>query len=184
MVFAALDYWHCGITTPAARPAQTEPLYGYLVRRLVDSWHLPAGAAQYYQWMNLPEGDTGFDIAGRHIVTERGLAWRTIQDQWPQIAADLTQGTPTALGVVTVASADPADLGFNHQVLAYGYDDSPSRVTVAVYDPNTGQDNGSYIRFDPRTPTSPTAFTHNLHIGLPVRGFFRNPYAPATPPHP
>jgi hypothetical protein len=184
MVFGALDYWYAGIAPPAARPAPGDPLYGYLVRRLIDSWHLPAGVAQYFQWMNLPEGDTGFDIAGRHIVTERGLAWRTIQEQWPQIAGDLDQGTPTALGVVTVASADPADFGANHQVVAYGYETSASQVTVRVYDPNSGQDNGIHIRFDPRTPSSPTAFTHNINIGHPVRGFFRNAYAPAAPPHP
>jgi hypothetical protein len=129
MVFAALDFWHTGIQPPATRPAPGEPLYRYIVRRLVDSWHLPAGVAQYYQWMNLPDGDSGFEVFGRRVVTDRGLAWRTIQTQWPQIAADLDHGTPAALGVVTVASASPADLGFNHQVLAYGYDASPSQVT-------------------------------------------------------
>lgn len=45
MVFAALDYWHAAIVPPAARPAPGEPLYRYIVRRLVDSWHLPAGVA-------------------------------------------------------------------------------------------------------------------------------------------
>jgi hypothetical protein len=182
MVFAALDYWHAAIVPPAARPAQGEPLYRYIVRRLVDSWHLPAGVAQYYQWMNLPDGDTGFDVFGRHVVTDRGLAWRTIKAQWPQITADLDNGAPAALGVVTVASAAPADLGLNHQVLAYGYDASESEVTVRVYDPNSGQRDDIYIRFDPRTPAKPTTFTHNIDIGHPVRGFFRTAYAPATPP--
>jgi hypothetical protein len=182
MVFAALDYWHAGIRPAAARPAQGDPLYGYLVRRLVDSWHVPTGVAQYYQWMNLPDGDTGFDVLGQHVVTDRGLAWRTIQAQWPQITADLDRGTPAALGVVTVASASPADLGRNHQVLAYRYDASATQVTAWVYDPNTGPDDGIYIRFDPRAPARPTTFAHNLAIGLPVRGFFRTSYAPATPP--
>jgi hypothetical protein len=154
------------------------------VRRLVDSWYLPAGVSQYYQWMNLPDGDSGFDVLGRRVVTDRGLAWRTIQAQWPQITADLDHGTPTALGVVTAASASPADLGRNHQVLAYGYDASPSEVTVWVYDPNRGQDDGIYLRFDPRTPAKPTTFAHNLGIGHPVRGFFRTAYTPATPPGP
>jgi hypothetical protein len=184
MVFAALDYWHTGIQPPATRPAPGEPLYRYIVQRLIDSWHLPAGVAQYYQWMNLPNGDSGFEVFGRRVVTDRGLAWRTIQTQWPQIAADLDHGTPAALGVVTVASANPADLGFNHQVLAYGYDASPSEVTVRVYDPNSGQNDGVYIRFDPRAPAKPTTFAHNIGIGHPVRGFFRTAYAPATPPGP
>jgi hypothetical protein len=184
MVFAALDYWRAGIAPPAARPAPAEPLYHYLVRRLVDSWSLPSGAVQYYLWMNLPDGDTGADVAGEKIVVERGLAWRTIQTQWPQIAAGLDRGTPAALGVVTVASASPADLGLNHQVLAYGYEASPSQVTVRVYDPNSGRNDGIHIQFDPRTPASPTTFSNNINIGLPVRGFFRTAYAPATPPGP
>jgi hypothetical protein len=182
MVFAALDYWHAGIAPPVGRPAPGAPLYRYLVQRLIDSWHLPSGVAQYYQWMNLPDGDTSVELFGRPIITERGLAWRTIETQWPQIAAGLDSGTPAALGVVTVASASPADLGANHQVLAYGYAASASQVTVRVYDPNSGQDDGIYIRFDPQAPAKPTTFTNNLAIADPVRGFFRTPYAPATPP--
>jgi hypothetical protein len=182
MVFAALDYWHAGIAPPAARPAPGQPLYSYIVRRLIDSWHLPAGVAEYYRWMNLPDGDTGFDLFGQYVVTERGVAWHTIETQWPQIMADLDSGVPAALGVVTIASANPADLGVNHQVLAYAYSASASQVTVQVYDPNSGQNNGVYIRFDPRAPAKPTTFEHNLNIADPIRGFFRTAYAPATPP--
>jgi hypothetical protein len=182
MVFAALDYWHAGTVPPAAQPAQGEPLYPYIVRRLIDSWHLPVGVAQYYQWMNVRDGDSGFDVPGRHVVIERGLAWRTIKTQWPQITADLDHGTPAALGLVTAASARPSDLGLNHQVLACGYDASDTEVTVQVYDPNSGQDDGISIRFDPRTPTKPTTFAHNINISHPIRGFFRTAYAPATPP--
>jgi len=182
MVFAALDYWHAGISPPATRPGPGEPLYQYIVQRLINSWHVPAGVLQYYQWMNLPNGDTGSNLLGRQITIERGLSWRTIETQWPQIKADLDSGTPAALGVVTVASANPADLGVNHQVLAYRYDASASQVTVHVYDPNRGQADGIYISFDPRAPEQPTKFANNMDIAEPVRGFFRNAYAPATPP--
>jgi len=184
MVFAALDYWHAGIAAPAARPGPDQPLYQFLVQRLVDSWHIPAGVAQYYQWMGLRDGDTSFSALGHQVVIDRGLAWRTIQAQWPQIAADLDRGIPSALGLVTVASKNPADLGLNHQVLAYGYDPSPAQITVRVYDPNSGRNDGIHIQFDPRTPERPTAFTHNVNIGHPIRGFFRTAYAPAPPPGP
>ncbi|MBO0816442.1 MAG: hypothetical protein J2P30_15030 [Actinobacteria bacterium] len=184
MVFAALDYWHAGIPAPAAQPGPAQPLYHYLVRRLVESWHVPAGVAQYYQWMSLPDGDTGFGAFGHQVVVSRGVAWRTIHQQWPQIAADLDRGIPAALGLVTVASHNPADLGLCHQVLAYRYDAAPDRVTVRVYDPNSGCDDGIHIQFDPRTPEKPTAFTHNVNIGHPIRGFFRTAYAPAVPPGP
>ncbi|HEY3954391.1 MAG TPA: hypothetical protein VGM53_13520 [Streptosporangiaceae bacterium] len=182
MVFAALDYQHAAAVPPATRPAPGQPLYRYIVRRLIDSWHLPVGVAEYYQWMNMPQGDTGIELFGRHVVIQRGAAWHTIETQWPQIAAGLDTGTPAALGLVTVASANPAELGHNHQALAYRYEASPSQITVWVYDPNSGRDDGIYIRFDPRTPTGPTTFTHNLNIARPLRGFFRTAYAPATPP--
>jgi hypothetical protein len=182
MVFAALDYWRAGIAPPVTQPAQDEPLYSYIVRRLIDSWHLPLGATQYYQWMNLPDGDTGFDMFGHRVVIERGLAWRTIQVQWPQICADLDSGIPVALGVVTVTSPWPNDLGRNHQVLAFGYDVSDQICTVRVYDPNQAQRDDIYIQFDATAPTAPTTFIHNLGIAGPVRGFFRTAYTVAAPP--
>src|SRR5690349_16753844 len=77
MVFAALDYWHARVAPPAERPAVGTPAYAHIVDRLVDSWHLPAGVAQYYQWMNLPDADTGVDVLGRHVLLERGVSWRT-----------------------------------------------------------------------------------------------------------
>jgi hypothetical protein len=182
MVFAVVDYWHAATVPPAVRPAPGDPLYRYIVRRLIDSWHVPAGIAQYFQWMNLPDADTGFDILRRHVVIERGLAWRTIRVQWPQIKADLDRGTPAALGLVTVASSKPADLALNHQVLAYAYDQTGTAVSVRVYDPNRGQRDDIWIRFDTSTPTKATTFAHNLGIGHRVRGFFRTAYTPSTPP--
>jgi hypothetical protein len=76
----------------------------------------------------------------------------------------------------------PTAIDASHQVLAYRYSASASMVTVQVYDPNSGRNDGIYIQFDPRTPTEPTTFTNNLDIGRPIRGFFRTAYSPATPP--
>jgi hypothetical protein len=182
MVFANLDYWHSGALPPAARPAQGDPLFGFIVRRLIDSWHVPAGVAQYFQWMNLPDGDLGFSAFGRRVIVERGLAWRTIRVQWPQIVRDLDKGLPVALGVVTTASHDPRDLALNHQVLAYGYEKTDSQVTVRVYDPNRGQRDDVTIRFTTSSPSKPTEFAHNLDLAHPVRGFFRTAYSPSAVP--
>lgn len=184
MVFAALDYWHAQAVTPVVQPVAGTPLYSFIVKRLVDSWNLPAGVAQYYLWMCLPDADSGFDVLGHHIVTDRGVAWRTIETQWPQIRADLDAGQPAALGIVTVASTNPKDLGQNHQVLACGYSVTGSTVTVDVYDPNQGQNDGVTITFDSSQPTRPTTFAHNLAIDHPVRGFFRTAYSPTPVPAP
>jgi hypothetical protein len=182
MVFAAFDYWHSSIPPPGDRPDADHPLYRYIVRRLVDSWHLPTGVTQYYQWMNLPDSDSGFTVLGRRVVTDRGVAWRTIRVQWPQIRSDLDHGTPVALGVVTVASANPIDLGQNHQILAYDYEKTGDRVSLRVYDPNQGARDDVEILFDTGDPTRPTTFEHNLGLTHPIRGFFRSAYAPVRPP--
>ena len=182
MVFAALDFWHAQAPPPATRPGPGAPLYDFIVRRLVESWHVPAGIAQYYQWMNLPTDDATYDVFGRHVVIERGVISRTVGVQWPQIRADLDAGTPAALGLVTVASANPKDLGLNHQVLAYGYQQDGAAVTVGVYDPNSGPRDDVWIRFSTAGPNAATTFEHNLGISHPVRGFFRTAYAPTAPP--
>ena len=102
--------------------------------------------------MNLPDDDASYDVFGRHVVIERGVISRTVGVQWPQIRADLDAGTPAALGLVTVASANPTDLGLNHQVLAYGYQQDGAAVTIAVYDPNSGPRDDVWIRFSTTDP--------------------------------
>jgi hypothetical protein len=182
MVFAALDYWQAQVRPPVGQPAPGTPLYQFIVRRLIDSWHIPAGVAEYYLWMNLPDGDSSLTIFGRSVVGQRGLAWRTIGEQWPQVRASLDAGLPATLGLVTVASANPAQLGHNHQVLACGYEIAGTEVTLQVYDPNSGQDHGVHIQFDTRDPAAATTFRHNINIGWPVRGFFLTAYSPVMPP--
>jgi hypothetical protein len=182
MVFAALDYWYAGLIPPADQPSAGDPLYQHVVKRLIESWRVPAGVAQYYQWMNLPDGDRAFTVLGRRVVAERGLAWRTITVQLPQVRDDLDRGIPSPLGVVTVASANPADLRFNHQVLAYGYEVAGDTVTVRVYDPNRGKDDNTFVRFDASDPTKRITFAHNLGLRRRVRGFFRTVYTRSTPP--
>jgi hypothetical protein len=182
MAFAALDYWLAGRAPGSERPSTGDPLYRYIVNRLIDSWHVPAGVAQYYQWMSLPDGDNVIKLFGRQVIAERGLGWRTVRVQWPQIRKDLDRGLPVPIGVVTVASKNPKDLALNHQVLALGYRADGSHVTVRVYDPNRGRRDDIIIRMDTSTPAKAVAFDHNLGLGQrPVRGFFRAAYTPREP---
>jgi hypothetical protein len=179
MVFAALDYWHAQSEPPAAQPAAGSPLYQFIVRRLIDSWHIPSGVLRYYNWMSLPDGDVR---VARPPRVRRGVSWRTIDGNWPRVRASIDAGQPAALGVVTVASRWPGALGHNHQVLAYGYEASGNEVSIAVYDPNSGPDDGVRIAFSTAAPGRPTKFAHNIGIGRPVRGFFLTGYSAATPP--
>jgi hypothetical protein len=180
MVFAALDFWHAGCAPPAARPAPGDPLFRFIVRRLVQSWHIPAGVARYYYWMTLPDHDASPRLGAAARLGRRGLAARTIEVQWPRVRAQIDAGEPAALGVVTVASADPLQLGHNHQVLAYAYELAGTQVTLRVYDPNAGPADDIYLQFDTAAPHA--LFTHTVSIGWPVRGFFLTRYSPATPP--
>ncbi|HEY2505637.1 MAG TPA: hypothetical protein VGI58_03905 [Streptosporangiaceae bacterium] len=209
MVFAALDYWHAGRRPPVPRPAPGTALYRFIVRRLIESWHLPTGVATYYQWMLLPDADQHGRAAGRSLglapggsrgqqdgaaatVTLRGLRRRTICDQWPRIKNCLDGGRPLPLGIVTVAGPNPLLLGHNHQVLACAYRQSDSLVTIQVYDPNSGPRDDVFIRFDTAqlasTPHHADAsraageFAHNVNVSWPVRGFFAVGYSPAPPP--
>jgi hypothetical protein len=165
MVFGALDYWHAGAGPPATLPAPGEPLFRFIVWRLIQSWRIPTGVARYYYWMNQPD---------------RRLHARSIGLQWPLIRAQLDGGQPTPIGVVTVAGSSPLQLGRNHQVLAYGYQVAGTQVSLQVYDPNSGPADDICIRFDTQIPDR--GFAHTINIGLPVRGFFRTSYSPASPP--
>ena len=167
MVFAAADYWQAQVEPPSARPEAGTPLYQFIVRRLIDSWQLPAGVLRYYHWMSRPDAE---------------VARRSIHGQWPRIQASLDAGQPAALGIVTVATAWPGALGRNHQVLAYGCAIAGSTVSVRVYDPNSGPDDDVRISFRTAGPASRPVFEHNLRIGWPVRGFFLTGYSPAVPP--
>lgn len=192
MVFAALDYWHALKPVPVSRPAPDTQLYRFIVRRLIDSWHVPAGVAGYYWRMNLPDGDSPLTVLGRPLISRplvsrppagrRGLSRRTIEQEWPRVKDRLDRGVPVPLGLVTVASVSPGQLGRNHQVLACGYRLAGQRVTVEVYDPNSGQDDGVHIQFGTSGPAGAATFRHNINIGWPVRGFFRIAYSPVTPP--
>jgi hypothetical protein len=165
MVFAALDYWQAGREPPTDRPAPGAPLYRFIVRRLVQSWRVPAGVLRYYRGM---------------LAADSDLADRTVLREWPRIRALLDLGLPATLGVVTVASANPFLLGHNHQVLAYSYQQADAEVTMRVYDPNSGPDDAVAISFSTATPDA--RFAHTLAVSRPVRGFFLTRYAPAEPP--
>ena len=179
MVYAVRDFYEAGIQPPAGpRPAAGTPLYHYIVRRLFDSFDIPGGVVKYYAWMNMPDADR--PLLGR---TRHGIAWRTINEEWPQIRDDIDAGLPCPLGLVTVRSINPRDLGRCHQVLAYAYDVEWPTLTIRVYDPNTdpaAADDCS-LSLDVSHPSEQTPVAHNVGIPDPIRGFFRTGYDAADP---
>jgi hypothetical protein len=179
MVFTVLDVFMAGLP-PLANPLPLpgNPLFDYIVKRLFDSWNLPWGAVKYYRWMALPDEDIGAWPA-----TLRGVGWRSVIDEWPAIRSDLDAGRPSPLGLVTVRSPNPAQLGRNHQVLAYGYDLVGDRLTINVYDPNTDLDAADDVGISLGVdhPADGVTIAHNVGIAEPIRGFFRVRYSSQVP---
>jgi len=174
MAFTVRDVFQAGLPQLSDdRPPEGSPLFEYIVGRLIDSFNLPDGVLKYYDWMNTADGDTDL-----WMVTRRGVAWKTVNEEWPRIKADLDAGHPCPLGLVTVQSSNPKDLGKNHQVLAYAYDYDVQELTVHLYDPNTdpAQGDGVHLRLNVANPESATPIQHNIGIADPVRGFFRVDY--------
>lgn len=175
MVFAVRDYFEAGIVQPSGRrPAPGQPLFDFIIDRLYASFDLPNGPTKYYDWMTTADHDTWF---------KPGLARRMIIDEWPKIKADLDNDRLSCLGLVTLFSLDPLEMGNNHQVLVYGYDLGIDNVLLLrVYDPNSPENDDITISLSLDNPGSTTPITHNVNIARPIRGFFWLPYQQVSPP--
>jgi hypothetical protein len=163
MVFAARDLFERGRPPPDDRepPGHGSPLFGYLVRRLVQSFHLPWGPLRYYRWM-----------AARDDL----LLWHTTRREWPRVRRQLDAGRLAALGLIRLRSRNPLRLGENHQVLAYGYglDENSGSLLLAVYDPNHPGRDDLTLALNLGSPAGVLSSS-----GEPFRGFFHTPYRPA-----
>jgi hypothetical protein len=185
MTYTVRDVFQTPDLAPIAAtavPAEGSPLYRYIVERLIDSFDIPGlGFLQYYEWMTTPDGDAGWPP----LLMRRGVAWKTIVEEWAgRIRPELDAGRLCCLGLVTVTSTNPGDLGRNHQVLAYGYDlDASGNLKVLVYDPNTemAQADQVAISLNISHPEQVTPIAHNVAIGDPIRGFFRTDYGYRNP---
>lgn len=180
MVFAARDYFeaHTPMAADTAAPASGTPLFKFVTGRLIDSFNVPSGILEYFSWMNTPDQDTKVWIADR-----RGVAWKTIVEQWPSVRSTIDAGHPCPLGLVTVHSHNPADLGANHVVCAYAYDLADNGdLVIRVYDPNSPNKDDVHLSLNVGNPSQRTPIAHNINISHPVRGFFAVPYAAHVPP--
>ena len=174
MVFAVLDIFRKGLTPLAdtAAPGPETPLFRYLARRLIDSFNGVTGVLKYLQWMRFP------DEAGSG---GRSIAWHTVNDEWPDIQADLDSGQPCPLGLIKVQSSNPFNVGDNHQLLAYGYDfdENSGDLSVRVYDPNCPDIDQVIAALNLADRNNPSRLTYSADPA--GRGFFRTSYAPADP---
>lgn len=177
MVFAVRDYFEANILPPSGQqPTLGDPLYDFIVGRLYDSFDLPNGPIKYYDWMTTADHNTWL---------KTGLSHRTILEEWPKIKDDLDHDRLSCLGLVTIFSLNPGDMGDNHQVLAYGYDLSADNILILrVYDPNSPGDDDIRLSLSLNSPSRATPINHNVSFSHPhpVRGFFHIPYHWVSPP--
>ncbi|WP_261565154.1 hypothetical protein [Frankia gtarii] len=201
MIFAVRDLFEAGIAVPpdTEPPRRGTSLYGYLVRRLLASFDLPRGVARYYGLMRgadtyprpRPAGasrpGSSRPVRPGSALGRLGVGWRSLADEWPRIRLDLDSGRLAPIGVITVHSADPLQLGLNHQVLAYAYTQVDTAVTLRVYDPNTPLERADDVTmsFDLAAAGGDSGrvrITHSIAIGgRPVRAFFHSRYRWADP---
>jgi hypothetical protein len=171
MVFTVRDLYEAGVQPPpcAEPPAADSPLFKYLCRRLLASFHLPLGVLRYYEWMCHRDSDDPFG---------HGPAARTLAEGWPAVRQAIDGGHPAPLGLVTVHSFNPRDLGKCHQVLAFAYelDEAADSLSIAVYDPNLPDRDDLRLVLAANEP-GPIAYSGDL----PVRGFFLTSYSASDP---
>ncbi len=184
MVFAVRDFFESGISIPSdSAPPSTGQIYDFLVKRLYDSFNLPLGPTKYMGLMNptLPDHETEFSKIG---LAPHGRAWVMIMEEWPKIKMDLDNNRLCPLGLVTIKSLDPLQMGLNHQVLAYGYELDGPDLIILVYDPNHPMDTRITISLNVSNPanTTPVAYSGSLRGDGVIWCFFRPDYTFSSPP--
>jgi hypothetical protein len=180
MVYTVRDYFEYQQAPPSDTDSpHNGPLYDYIVRRLLDSWSVPEGILRYLYLMNpdLPDSDVIPNPLGTLL---HGRSWVMIEEEWPKIQADLESNHPSPLGLIKCKSADPALLGQNHQVLAYGYELNGANLTLNLYDPNAPDRDDVVLSVDLASPSQPCQLSCTTAPTLYC--FFRTDYDQSGPP--
>jgi hypothetical protein len=171
MAFAVRDLFEAGQRPPLDRdpPAAGSAAFRYVSQRLIDSLLLPDGPLRYYTWMALPDEDS---VALKGVATRSRLEASLLRQE-------LASGQLCCLGLIRVHSENPRQVGYNHQVLAWAYDQDAStgRDTVHLYDPNHpgGDTTFSFVA----AASIPLDMLYAT--GEPTRGFFVTPYSGVDP---
>lgn len=188
MVFAALDYFEEGSQPPAQTQApagEGDPLFDYLVDRLFDSFDLPSLPLTLMKLMDPLYPDTDQNVLNP-VGLANGRAFAMAREAWPQIRDAIDSGHPCPIALVKVISANPFDLGQNHQVLVYGYQVDGTVLTLWIYDPNEPDDDDVRMVLD--IARTDVAIAVDYQCNNPpspdhaVRCFVTTAYAPKSPP--
>jgi hypothetical protein len=135
MIFAARDRFHRGEPPPAigATPSPGDDLFREIVARQLAS----------FRYVTVP---VQFAIAAAVSQATRDRGTATVA--WPAIKAEIDAGRPAMVGLVRRPSWNPLDARLGHQVVAYRYVESASKVSIWVYDPNVPLDDDVVATFE------------------------------------
>jgi hypothetical protein len=167
MAYAALDYWFNGrlpIPADAALPKDGTLLADYIYKRLLDTYLVPS-AINFITWTLAGDGETFF---------HKGVTRWTKEGEFPKLRAMVDKGKPQVLGLVKVT--DLREIGQDHQVVGYGYeDDGKGNLCAYLWD-------NRYPDREVRLTTTAKAPHWNLSEGNEVwRGWFVEGYGPKRP---
>jgi hypothetical protein len=164
MVFAARDRFDRGETPPAQElpPRPDEPLFDEIVDRQLASFRL----------LNVP---FRFWVAALSDQSSRDRV--TALEAWPAIKAEIDAGHPAMVGLVREPGWNPFSRGLGHQVVAYRYEESASKVSIWVYDPNEPLDDDVVASFE-RRPDGTLEYAYRPMA--PLIGLLSLPYDPPS----
>jgi len=185
MCAGALDFLLAGreMIARTVPPQRRTRLHRYLFRRSIDSFAMGETILRFARWMILPDGGSN----GTYRLTYR---------EWEKIRASLDANQLVPLGQVRTKAANIQEISreiwSNHQVLAYGYEESENgAVEIHIYDPNCPDKDNVLIHADRvqvAEEGSETVFGLSCYesdcftIHRPLHGFFAIPYEATEPP--
>jgi hypothetical protein len=167
MAYAALDYWFNGrlpIPADAALPHDGTLMADYIYKRLLDTYTVPS-AINFITWTLAGDGENFF---------HKGVTRWTKEGEFPKLRAMVDTGKPQVLGLVKVT--DLRQIGEDHQVVGYGYeDDGKGNLSAYVWD-------NRYPDREVRLTTTAKAPHWTLSEGNEMwRGWFIQGYGPKRP---
>ena len=177
MVMTVRDLFEARIPMPAGpQPPNGSPRFDAIVRRQVESLDWLRVPLRFFDLQAFrPDPPTGLPALLRR-EPPRVIA---IRDEWPAIRADVDLGHPPPLGLIRVAGVSPWSLTHNHQVLAFGYEQTETLIRLRVYDPNHPGHDDVELRAEV-DPDASRPWRDRIRLsqstGEPLLGFFRQPY--------
>jgi hypothetical protein len=106
--------------------------------------------------------------------SQAGRDRETVRDAWPAIKSGIDLGAPPMVGLVRLAGWNPLALGLGHQVVAWRYDETPTGITIWIYDPNHPGEDGVRLTVE-RHPDG--TYTMGQSTGEPLIGILALPFS-------